>query len=188
MKPLSIQPFFLCLVLGVGACAGNEDVQSPSLTESQEVELAQSDSVEVEEVESTSKFALSVAPEPETPAEPATAEPPPAAKSSASSSPVVEAPGLSAAQIRTPIKRKMGQVRACYERELKKNPGLSGKISMAFTIGTDGKVRSARAARNSTGSMTLARCVSGRVSTWVFPTAAGSTDVEYPFVFEPRDF
>jgi outer membrane biosynthesis protein TonB len=96
--------------------------------------------------------------------------------------------GLDPGQIRVPIKRNSAQVKACYERELKKNPGLAGKIAMAFTIGADGTVRAAKATRNSTGSMQLARCVASRVRGWVFPQAEGATEVEYPFVFEPRNF
>jgi len=182
----------LCLLLCtsfLASCSGDEAVvEEETATPAKEVDLAASDSVEVEEVESTSKFALSMAPDPEPTPEPVAAPPKKAAKSSSSGSSNSDAPGLDAGQIRTPIKRSMGQVRACYERELKKNPGLAGKISMAFTIGVDGKVRSARAAKNTTGSMGLARCVTSRVKTWVFPTAPGSTDVEYPFSFEPKDF
>jgi outer membrane biosynthesis protein TonB len=179
----------LFLLLCAAACSFGEDASTgESSAAAGAVELGESDSVVVEDVESTSKFALSMAPESDPTPDPADAVSA-AAPAASPSGPVPEtAEGLDAGQIRIPIKRNSGQVRACYERELKKNPGLAGKLFLAFTIGADGKVRSARAARNSTGSAALASCVAGRVKGWVFPTAPGSTDVEYPFIFEPKGF
>src|SRR5207244_188384 len=40
------------------------------------------------------------------------------------------------------IRRRMRSIQACYERELKRNPGLGGKVTVKFTIGTVGKVTS----------------------------------------------
>lgn len=166
-------------------CSGSEPAELVEPTPGPEIELGQSDGVVVEDVPSTSKFALSVAPEPEPTPEP-TPEPAPVLQ--AASQPIDEGKGLDAGQIRGPIKRNGAQVKACYERELKNNPGLKGKLVLSFTIAASGKVRSAKARKNSTGSSSLARCVMSRVKNWVFPSAEGSTEVEYPFTFEPRDF
>lgn len=198
-RPLSpmmktLRPFLPFLfVLPVVACGlFSEEATEEASTEAEEIQLGEGvATVEVEEVEDTSKYALSVPDKAEeTPA------PTPAPAASSSSSPKKrdeglgneDLPGLNADQIRTPIKRNMAQVRACYERALKTNDGLKGKIAVSFTIGADGKVRSPRASSNSTGNSSLAKCVVGRVRSWRFPTAAGPTDVVYPFNFEPRDF
>ena len=95
---------------------------------------------------------------------------------------------LSAEQIQTTIQHNSGQVRACYERELKSTPSLQGKVVLAWTIGADGRVRSPRSARNSTGNRELSTCLHRAVRTWVFPRAESPQDVEYPFVFKPREF
>jgi TonB family protein len=181
---LRISPLLLAVpLLALVGCFGSDGAEDPESQPASEIALAPSDSVVVEEVPSTSKFALSMAPEPEpTPEE---AAPAPASKSVRE---VDDGKGLDAGQIRGPIKRNSAQVKACYERELKKNPGLAGKIALAFTIGADGTVRAAKATRNSTGSKPLAHCVASRVRGWVFPPAEGATEVEYPFVFEPRNF
>jgi len=171
----------LALLFG---CAGGGSDEAVEPTPTSAVTLGQSDGVVVEDVPSTSKFALSVAPDPEPTPEPVAAAP---AKQT-SRQPVDDGKGLDAGQIRGPIKRNGAQVKACYERELKKNPGLAGKLAVSFTIAPSGEVRSAKTAQNSTGSLSLARCVTSRVKSWIFPSAEGSTDVEYPFTFEPRDF
>jgi TonB family protein len=173
---------FLLQALFLG-CSGDE-VDDSEPTPAPALNLAQSDAVVVEDVPSTSKFALSVASEPEPTPEPVA--PPPTKQ--AARHPVDDGKGLDAGQIRGPIKRNGAQVKACYERELKKNPGLEGKLVASFTIAPNGSVRSAKVRQNSTGSLSLGRCVMSRVKSWSFPTAEGSTDVEYPFTFEPRDF
>lgn len=95
---------------------------------------------------------------------------------------------ISAAQIKKIIDRNQPQVTACYERELKKAPGLRGKVVMGFVIGADGRVRTPRAVRNTTGSRPLSSCIARTVKNWRFPRAEGPADVEYPFAFKPRDF
>lgn len=181
---LRISPLLLAVpLLTLVGCFGSDGAEDAEPQPAGELALGESDSVVVEDVPSTSKFALSMAPEPEpTPEEVAPAL---ASKPAAQAD---DGKGLAPGQIRVPIKRNSAQVKACYERELKKNPGLAGKIAMAFTIAADGTVRAAKATRNSTGSMPLARCVASRVKGWVFPQAEGATEVEYPFVFEPRNF
>jgi TonB family protein len=95
---------------------------------------------------------------------------------------------LTAAQVKGVIKSKTPQVRACYEKELKKRDGLKGKVVMSWTIGASGKVSRVRVVRNSTRNSTMVPCMIRAVSTWTFPKAEASFDVEYPFVFRPRDY
>ncbi len=95
---------------------------------------------------------------------------------------------LTAAQVKGVIKSKTPQVRACYEKELKKRDGLRGKVVMSWTIGASGKVSRVRVVRNTTRNSTMVPCMIRAVSTWTFPKAEASFDVEYPFVFRPRDY
>lgn len=95
---------------------------------------------------------------------------------------------ISADQIQDTIQQSSGQIRACYERELKSSPSLSGKVVLSWTIGADGRVRSPRAARNTTGNRELPSCLKRAVRGWSFPRAESPQDVEYPFVFKPREF
>lgn len=95
---------------------------------------------------------------------------------------------LSASQIQTSIRTNQGSVRACYERELKSAPALRGKVVMAFTIGADGRVRSPRSVRNTTGSRELIPCMKKAIKGWRFAKAESPSDIEYPFVFKPKDY
>jgi TonB family protein len=111
---------------------------------------------------------------------------PPAAEPKRAPS-TAEGEGLPAETVQAVIKARTGQVKACYERELKQNPSLRGKVRVAFTITPSGSVRSTEIVQNTTRSADLSPCVRKAVSGWRFPTAAGSTDVEYPFTFRPSE-
>jgi outer membrane biosynthesis protein TonB len=95
---------------------------------------------------------------------------------------------VTATQIKRVISQNQAQVTACYERELKKNPGLRGKVVVGFVIGGDGRVRPPRIVRNTTRNRAMLPCIKRAVRTWRFPKAEGPADVEYPFAFKPRDF
>ena len=79
-------------------------------------------------------------------------------------------------------------VQACYERELRNNPSLSGRVAVEFTIQTTGAVSSARASENTTGSASLGSCVAGVIRRVRFRPApeGGSVTLEFPYVFAPQ--
>jgi len=61
------------------------------------------------------------------------------------------------------IKRKIGQqrraIQKCYEKELKKNPKLRGKIVLLITIKKNGRVGPVEVMQNSTNDRDVQRCV-----------------------------
>jgi TonB family protein len=82
------------------------------------------------------------------------------------------------------VKRRIRSVQACYERELKKNPNLAGKVTVQFTIGTVGRVTSAKITVNTTKSAAVGKCIKQRIGLWRFPKPqGGAVTVAYPFVF-----
>lgn len=95
---------------------------------------------------------------------------------------------ISAAQVKKVVIHKMAQMRACYERELKKNPNTRGKVVLSWTIGADGRVRRPAVVRNTTRSRALTPCMTRAVKNWRFPRAQSPFDVEYPFTFKPKDW
>ncbi len=95
---------------------------------------------------------------------------------------------ISAGQIKSTVQQNQGQVRACYERELKTNSSLRGKVVIGWTIGADGKVRSPKVVSNSTGNREMLPCIRRAIKSWRFPKAQSPQDIEYPFVFKPRDY
>lgn len=91
-------------------------------------------------------------------------------------------------QVKAVIKAKMPQIKACYERELKNDEGLRGKVVVGWTIQANGSVSGLRTVRNSTRNSSLSKCIIQNVSRWSFPRAEASLDIEYPFSFKPRDW
>ncbi len=85
------------------------------------------------------------------------------------------------------IRGQLGGIRACYERELRNNPTLSGRLEMSFTIGTSGRITSISAGGPlASSSPPVGSCVSGRLRGLVFPTPEnGSVEFSFPFTFTP---
>jgi TonB family protein len=88
--------------------------------------------------------------------------------------------------IRQVIQRNKGQIRFCYESLLNRFPKLGGKVSIRFTIASEGNVVTSTVAQSTAGNADLEQCVAGRVRTWSFPKpkGGGSVVVTYPFIFK----
>ncbi len=83
------------------------------------------------------------------------------------------------------IKRHMSAIRYCYQRELSKDPGLGGKVSVKFVIAGDGSVSKASIPRSSLGSSAVESCMTSRFLQMKFPEPKGNgiVIVTYPFLF-----
>ena len=86
------------------------------------------------------------------------------------------------------IQSRRSAIQACYERELRQNPTLQGRVAVAMTIQVSGSVSGVRAAENSTGSDAVANCVVRVVQGFRFNPGpeGGSVSYTFPFVFEPQ--
>ena len=87
------------------------------------------------------------------------------------------------------ITTRRSAIQACYERELRQNPTLQGRVAIAMTIQESGSVSGVRAAENSTGSDAVASCVVRVVQGFRFNPGpeGGSVSYTFPFVFEPQN-
>jgi TonB family protein len=84
------------------------------------------------------------------------------------------------------VQGRKRMVQDCYERELKRDPTLQGKIEIEFTIGEDGRVIDAKVAANRMGSAAVGECIISRLRAWRFPKPnGGSVTVNFPFIFTP---
>ncbi len=83
------------------------------------------------------------------------------------------------------VNRHMNQIQYCYQRELRSNPTLSGKIVQKFVIANTGEVTSAHKKTSTVGSSAVEDCVTGRFMRMKFPPrmGAGMAIVSYPLVF-----
>ena len=94
---------------------------------------------------------------------------------------------LTPAMIKTSVKRQMGKVRACYERALKSDEGLAGKLVMSWKIKADGTVRSVSVARDDLGSDKVSMCVTDAVASFKFPQGTETVSIEYPMSFKSEN-
>lgn len=87
------------------------------------------------------------------------------------------------------INENIGQIQRCYERELVRTPGLSGKLEVEWVIGTSGMVRSARQKYSDLDSSAAVSCVLDKIKGWRFPQPkGGEVAVSYPFVFKSINY
>lgn len=92
--------------------------------------------------------------------------------------------GLDRDAIAAVINRNLGQVRFCYEQGLQSSPDLNGRVSVDFTIGGNGIVKTASLGNSSLNSKIVEDCIMMRLKSWKFPLPQGGVDVKvsYPFV------
>lgn len=89
------------------------------------------------------------------------------------------------------IRQRMGQIRACYEQQIRHDSGLAGKVSVSFTVLATGTMSHLSVAENTmegAGGSEVARCLVSAISRFrVNPPPSEATSFEYPFVFAPAN-
>ncbi len=80
----------------------------------------------------------------------------------------------------------LGGIRYLYNRELRKNPDLEGKLTVSITISPEGLVSECHVTESSLEAPELVDAVLARIRKWTFPPVAKKPlTVTYPFVFFP---
>ncbi len=93
----------------------------------------------------------------------------------------------SAKQINEVVKSHLGSLEYCYNRRLKRNPNLQGRIVIKFTINANGAVSECRSVESSMGDSNVEQCLVRSIRRWKFPEISeGDTEITYPFVFFPE--
>lgn len=92
---------------------------------------------------------------------------------------------LDRSQIQGTISKHLRSIQACYEKALKSNPSLYGKIVISFTIGPKGTVTSAKIVSATIADYQMQADVLAVIRRMKFPKPAGggSITVSYPFIF-----
>lgn len=86
------------------------------------------------------------------------------------------------------IRRGMRCVKATYQRALKRDPALSGKISICFTVNTMGRVAGINMDQDTINDPGLSAGIKSCVSRLRFPPPeGGSAEVCVPFVLQPSN-
>lgn len=92
---------------------------------------------------------------------------------------------LSPELINKEVRRHRAQIRFCYQKQLTRFPNLKGKVTLAWVIAMDGKVKKAKVKKSSLGNKDAESCMVRALSGWTFPKPQGgvvSVDA-YPFIF-----
>ena len=83
------------------------------------------------------------------------------------------------------VQGRISGIKACYEKELKRNPDLKGKIVVRFVIATTGRVSSVEIEENGLNPGVEA-CIRTIVRGWSLPfKPEEDVPVSYPFLFQP---
>ena len=83
------------------------------------------------------------------------------------------------------VRQNFGRFRLCYENGLRSNPNLQGRVSVSFTINTDGSVSGVTGSGDLPDSGVVG-CVTKAFFGLAFPQPeAGVVKVTYPISFSP---
>jgi len=100
--------------------------------------------------------------------------------------PSVEDGKVDAAAIAREIRGRRKAIAACYERALKTQPTLAGKLVVRFSLAAAGTATAVDIDDDTLGAPEVASCIRGVVLRWRFPALAeGAAELSFPFVFQP---
>lgn len=98
----------------------------------------------------------------------------------------VDTPDIAPEALAAWMRSRRGAVQACYERELKRNRALHGRLVLKFAISPRGRVVGLDLSEGTLASPAVAECISTVARGWVLPfTPEDEVPVAFPFVFSP---
>ena len=84
------------------------------------------------------------------------------------------------------VRRYAPGIQFCYDNELRKKPGLRGKLVVAMVVLANGTVSEATIVEDTLNSPAVRACALAQIKGWQFPAiASGVTSFKTPFVFTP---
>lgn len=98
-----------------------------------------------------------------------------------------ECKGTATAALTSALRGKAGQARGCYERALRQNATLEGRLVLNVRVGPRGQVCSATVGSSDLADPTVAQCVQQmfRAASLPAPTG-GCVNTAVPMYFKPR--
>jgi hypothetical protein len=83
------------------------------------------------------------------------------------------------------VRAHQGGIRFCFEKELQRDPKLSGKVTVSWKINLEGRVMFAKIEGSSLQNDRVEGCMLRNIRRWIFPRPQGGICViNYPFVFK----
>jgi outer membrane biosynthesis protein TonB len=103
-----------------------------------------------------------------------------------SATPEVESSDVDREALARYVKARLKAIQNCYEKELKRNPSLKGKVMVRFSILPSGRTGDIEIEENTLGNDAVGSCIRTVIRSWVFPFKPDDeVPVAYPFVFSP---
>jgi hypothetical protein len=98
----------------------------------------------------------------------------------------VDTPEVNREQLVQWVRARTSAIQGCYERELKRNHALHGRLLLRFTITPRGRVADVGFDEDTLASPGVRECIGGLVSRWVLPfKPEEDVPVAFPWVFSP---
>jgi outer membrane biosynthesis protein TonB len=95
--------------------------------------------------------------------------------------------GTPAGGFQSELRSKAGRARGCYERALRSNPDLAGRLSVVGVVDPRGVICSVSVANNSLGSPMVSQCILGMFrGQTMSPPSGGCVNFSIPFNFQPK--
>ncbi|MEE9385613.1 MAG: AgmX/PglI C-terminal domain-containing protein [Nannocystaceae bacterium] len=79
------------------------------------------------------------------------------------------------------IRRRMSALQHCYEKALRAQPSLKGKITYSITVSAMGRVSSVQIEQDSLGSASVRNCTTAKIKGWRFPSEGAQESAEVTF-------
>lgn len=94
----------------------------------------------------------------------------------------------SSASLLAVVRRYAAGIQFCYDNQLKREPGLRGKLVISLTVLASGEVSQADVVQNQLGSDAVVDCILAQIRAWQFPgIPTGVVSFKTPFLFTPPE-
>ena len=105
----------------------------------------------------------------------------------ADAAPEVESKDVDREALAKYVRSRKAAIQGCYEKELKRNPSLKGKVVVRFTITKLGRASEISIEEDTMGNDAVGGCIKTIIRGWVFPfKPEDDVPVAYPFVFSAQ--
>lgn len=94
--------------------------------------------------------------------------------------------GLAREVIARIIQEHQSEIKYCYEVQLNRNPSLTGKVTVLFTIDGTGAVADGQVSETTLHDADAEKCMLSKIRRWKFPEPAGNgiVKVNFPWIFK----
>ena len=94
---------------------------------------------------------------------------------------------LSKEALQSTVRRHLPEIKFCFDKELKQNPDVTGRVYIHFTISATGEVTRSDVQSSTVDNSAVEQCLASAVRRWPFPRPAGDAPVtvDYPFTHAP---